>query len=637
MESWFPFWHAGSTCSSRLRCGCAIVGVMAVLSFTANAQLQSSWPPPNLHQEFSRTSKVGRIFFEAPCPASTTADPNLADPPAAAAAAFAALRPGTLGILANTDVRWVPRGEWVGLLRFLAAMPKGGDLHSHLMGVADAKSYLSWAAERSLCAELKHTNAGIPFTKLLNPPCGPSVAALLDDAAGNATAAVRVAALADGLSADGLSTTGFFRQHPNHRPHRRQQHFFDMFSARAPAAAGRQPEMLAEAMARAAAQNTWYLELMVMTGMARARTLAGSIPWSDDVKSVAANLPAAKLDAAVADAVAELDTLERSARRLLGCPAAPVAPGRAVDAAPAVCGVTVRYVGQVSRIVPAVQVFAQTLVAFKMAEADSRRFVGVNIVAPEHYPKALADYSRHMAIFGFCRRLMPSVHVSLHAGELTRERLLRAGHHGHKRGRGQSSTLSHLGQHVGEAVRVGTADRIGHGVDILEGTGSAELMAEMAARGVAVEICLSSNDFLLGVAGARHPFSAYLAAGVPTVLSTDDEGILRTNLTVEFARAAVEHGLGYLALKRLARNSLEFSFALGASLWRPKERGTHRELATPCARDRPAAVAAAAAAMVSRPCADFLAQSDKAALQWKLEHDFVVFERAFLTLPCLGT
>jgi hypothetical protein len=40
-----------------------------------------------------------------------------------------------------------------------------------------------------------------------------------------------------------------------------------------------------------------------------------------------------------------------------------------------------------------------------------------------------------------------------------------------------------------------------------------------------VEINLTSNDQILGVHGAMHPFPAYRAAGVPTVLSTDDEGV----------------------------------------------------------------------------------------------------------------
>ena len=48
------------------------------------------------------------------------------------------------------------------------------------------------------------------------------------------------------------------------------------------------------------------------------------------------------------------------------------------------------------------------------------------------------------------------------------------------------------------------ADRIGHGVDIMHENSPDELLKEMARRGVLVEICLSSNDLILGVSGAEH-------------------------------------------------------------------------------------------------------------------------------------
>ena len=48
-------------------------------------------------------------------------------------------------------------------------------------------------------------------------------------------------------------------------------------------------------------------------------------------------------------------------------------------------------------------------------------------------------------------------------------------------------------------------------------------LAEMAKRKILVEINLTSNDTILDVVGARHPFEAYRRAGVPLALSTDDE------------------------------------------------------------------------------------------------------------------
>ena len=79
-------------------------------------------------------------------------------------------------------------------------------------------------------------------------------------------------------------------------------------------------------------------------------------------------------------------------------------------------------------------------------------------------------------------------------------------------------------------------------------------------RPVAIEINLTSNDVILGVRGKDHPLPAYLAAGVPVVLSSDDAGISRIDLTNEYLRAARDFGLEYRALKAIARNALIYSF-----------------------------------------------------------------------------
>ena len=86
------------------------------------------------------------------------------------------------------------------------------------------------------------------------------------------------------------------------------------------------------------------------------------------------------------------------------------------------------------------------------------------------------------------------------------------------------------------------------------------LLAEMRKRPVAVEINLTSNDKILGVRGKDHPLPTYLAAGVPVVLSTDDAGVSRINLTNEYFRAARDYGLNYRTLKAIARNALIHSF-----------------------------------------------------------------------------
>ena len=82
-----------------------------------------------------------------------------------------------------------------------------------------------------------------------------------------------------------------------------------------------------------------------------------------------------------------------------------------------------------------------------------------------------------------------------------------------------------------------------------------------------VEINLSSNEGILGVKGAAHPFPIYRAAHVPVALSTDDEGVSRIDLTHEYVRAALDYRLSYADLKQLARTGMEHDFLPGASLW----------------------------------------------------------------------
>jgi adenosine deaminase len=138
----------------------------------------------------------------------------------------------------------------------------------------------------------------------------------------------------------------------------------------------------------------------------------------------------------------------------------------------------------------------------------------------------------------------------------------------------------------------------------------------MAERRVMVEINLTSNDQILGISGERHPFATYRRFGVPLALSTDDEGVSRGDLTHEYQRAALTYRLGYGELKGLARNSLEYAFLPGDSLWRTVAPFAPREACAGALGDKEPAPA----------CRDFLAQSEKARAQWRLEAQFAAFE-----------
>ena len=120
--------------------------------------------------------------------------------------------------------------------------------------------------------------------------------------------------------------------------------------------------------------------------------------------------------------------------------------------------------------------------------------------------------------------------------------------------------------HIRQAVELGHAERIGHGVDVMHEDNATELLKELADRHIMVEINLSSNKGILSVKGREHPLPIYMRAHVPVALSTDDEGVSRIDLTNEYARAAIDYHLSYLDLKRMARTGMEHSFLSGASL-----------------------------------------------------------------------
>jgi adenosine deaminase len=248
-------------------------------------------------------------------------------------------------------------------------------------------------------------------------------------------------------------------------------------------------------------------------------------------------------------------------------------------------------------------VLAQALFGFELASADPR-VAGINLVGSEDNYAAMADYADHMRIFQFVRGLYPKVHVSMHAGELALGLVPPEG----------------LCCHVRQAVEVAGTDRIGHGVDVMYEQEPEKLLNDMAAKKVLVEINLTSNEDVLGVSGKNHPFPIYRKFGVPVALSTDDEGIERIDLTNEYVRAVESYDLSYADLKLLARNSLEYSFLPGASLWAGPDFARSAEA---CGG------AVAGADKPSSACETFLKGSKKAEQQWELERRFSAFEAGF--------
>ncbi len=156
-------------------------------------------------------------------------------------------------------------------------------------------------------------------------------------------------------------------------------------------------------------------------------------------------------------------------------------------------------------------------VAWLAAEYSGRGLVGLDLAGNEaEFPAApFADIFREARQAG--------LHLTVHAGEW-------AG-----------------AQNVGEAIELLEAERIGHGVRVLEDPNITALAVE---RGTAFEVCVTSN-FQSGVITdlRRHPLPEMLAKGLNVTIGTDDPSVSRINLTHEYELACETLGLSMTTLK----------------------------------------------------------------------------------------
>jgi adenosine deaminase len=518
-----------------------------------------------------------------------------------------------------------------GLYAFLRDMPKGGDLHMHLSGAVYAETFLRDAAEDGLCVDPKAlrlvksaavgkaaaggsgsekagsgkaglSKAGPGEASVPNPQCPKD-----DVAAASVFANQRL----EEELIDAFSMRSYFPT-PGLSGHDQFFATFDRFGGINKSHNG---EWLDEVATRAATQNEQYLEVMMTPSFFELAPLWTKLGWpatpagaqtdplGDATGTSRAELSALRgklleggLRTEVAVDAQELDGALAARQQIEHC---------GEKNAAAACAVEIRVLYQVLRAFPPQQVFAQTLLAFEVASADPN-VVGLNFVQPEDAYMAMSEYNRQMHMLDYLHSVYPKVHISLHAGELALGLVPPEG----------------LRFHIREAIDVGHAERIGHGVDVMEEKDGLYLARMMAKRHVMVEINLTSNDVILGVKGEEHPLEGYMAAGTPVALSTDDEGVSRIDLTHEYVRAAMEHHVGYLDLKAMARTSIEHSFLPGESLWSKRDVFTRVKPACAVPRLGPNLGVKAP----TKACQAFLNSSEKAAEEWELERRFAVFE-----------
>ena len=194
-------------------------------------------------------------------------------------------------------------------------------------------------------------------------------------------------------------------------------------------------------------------------------------------------------------------------------------------------GVEVRLQDSILRFAPDAE--EQLIRLYEFVSRHSDLWVAVNMVGREDndkgYPLRFLDTLREL------RKRHHNVRLSIHAGE-----------------------VDEPNHHIRDTLLLG-ADRIGHGINLISDPDTMRLMRHGPYL---IEINLISNLLLEYVDDYRqHPFPEYLRTGIPVALSTDDRGMWDSNMTDEFFVAVREFNLSWPELVLLSRNSLAYSFA----------------------------------------------------------------------------
>ncbi|MGK2955608.1 MAG: adenosine deaminase family protein [Solirubrobacterales bacterium] len=399
------------------------------------------------------------------------------------------------------------------LRNFLRNMPKGTDLHTHLSGAVYAESMIRWGAEDGKCVDTTTMTSSFP-------PCLPGQVPIAN-------------ALTNSILFDQIVAAWSMRNFVD-SPLSAHDHFFRTFDLFGGAFSGRQGDGLAQVSRRAGSQNEQYIEPLITPQFGHTLGVANSVGYNPDFGEMRESLlNAGLLDAIPAAGQTISDAITRQ-RDLLDCD---------TDEPKVGCEVTIGFDVQVLRNQQPAVVFAQLLFGFELMQANPG-WVGMNMVQPEDSSLAITYYRLHMKMIKYLKEVYPDGNVTLHAGELVPG----------------LTAPQDLRFHINDAVNVAGAQRIGHGADLKWEKDPQGLLDDIVDKKVCLEINLTSNAQILGLTGKAHPVGRYVKNGVRVTLSTDDEGVERTDLTGQYALAVSDHGFGYRRIKRFAQEGLRCSF-----------------------------------------------------------------------------
>lgn len=417
------------------------------------------------------------------------------------------------------------RNNQAELTAFISQMPKGGDLHNHYSGAIYAETYVDWAAKNDFWINTETLQISADEPKNSGDKTWTKLSVLNKN----------------GQMNDYREKLLQLWSMKNYNGNDGEHHFFATFGLFSPSSNINYSEGLNELKQRAIAENVSYLEVM----FSRVNFPRQNIDSADEYNTIFENIQAQK------DSNKLREVLDKLYSKIMQLPVANSVNSFTHFLDSLHYGFhmdddkfTMRYQTYIIRIQNAVTTFKNLIASFEAAKNDSL-IVGVNIVAPEDDPVSMRDYWLHMQMFAYCHEKYPSVKYSMHAGEITE-------------GFVQPEALTH---HIADAVYTAKAQRIGHGIDIAYEKDNYKLLNYMRKKNIAVEINLSSNEYILRIKNDAHPLMLYNRFHVPIVISTDDAGVNRSSLTEQYVLLALRYKqLSYADIKKFVYNSIAYSF-----------------------------------------------------------------------------
>ena len=407
---------------------------------------------------------------------------------------------------------------------FFTQMPKGGDLHHHYSGTIYAETYLDWVKAKGWFIDL----CTLKIIKSSSDATKSCPALTVDNLLKNEVAYRKLLTLWSDKDYDN-------HYHDQPAP---DTNFFNTFGYFRPISNEYMDKGLAILKNRAIKENVSYIETM----LTRVGVKTSSYFTKKDINTFDQELHSAKSQQEVnkvLDQISKaLDQNKLFSDKIDSFVKMIETNHTGLDDGQ----FTMRYQTYTVRVLNPVQIFADLYSGY-LAVEKSPLVVGVNIVAPENNHVALSDYTLHMQMYNYLLNKYPNVNRALHAGELTLGMV----------------RPKDLDFHINEAMSIAKAQRIGHGIDIPYEKDSIALLKDLKDNAV-IEINLTSNQFILGVEKEEHPYQIYASYGVPMVISTDDSGVSRNNLSNEYVLLASRYKPDYTQIKKYVYNSIKYSF-----------------------------------------------------------------------------